>query len=277
MRSPLSYYGGKARLAPWIVSLLGPHRCYIEPFFGSGAVLFAKPKCPHEIINDLDGNVVNYFRVLRDRPTELRAVCELTPYARDEFKAAKLDGQDLDELERARRYWVRSSQAFNQAATETSRATWATSSVRGSNMATTVRNALDRFAPAAERLLGCSIESDDACAVIERYGHARDTVIYVDPPYDPDTRSRARDYAIEMDQDGHRRLAATLHVTSAKVLLSGYSGPLYDELYGDWHRVERTVHRPASNHGDDSKRHAVEVLWSNRPFPADDLFSMVGA
>jgi site-specific DNA-adenine methylase len=87
---------------------------YVEPFFGSGAVLFAKAPAVHEVVNDLDGNVVCFFRVLRDRPEELARACCLTPYARDEFRAALLSGDDLDELERARRFFVRLTQGFGK-------------------------------------------------------------------------------------------------------------------------------------------------------------------
>lgn len=105
MKPPFAYYGGKARLAPWIVSLMPRHEVYVEPCLGAGAVFFAKPPTEHEIINDLDGAIVTFFRVLRDRPDELIRLCELTPYARAELAAADPDEDGLDELERARRLW----------------------------------------------------------------------------------------------------------------------------------------------------------------------------
>lgn len=107
MKPPLSYYGGKTRLASWITSLLPRHRIYVGPFFGSGAGLFVKTPAPHEVVNDLDGNVVCFFRVLRGRPKELARACCLTPYARDELRVAELVGDDIDKLQRARRFFVR--------------------------------------------------------------------------------------------------------------------------------------------------------------------------
>src|SRR4051794_15717834 len=71
LKPPIPYFGGKARIAPWIVSLMPPHRVYVEPFAGSAAVLFAKARATHEILNDVDGEVVNFFRVLRERPEDL--------------------------------------------------------------------------------------------------------------------------------------------------------------------------------------------------------------
>ena len=89
---PFAYYGSKARLAPWIATLMGPHRVYVEPYAGSAAVLFARPTpAPYEVLNDLDGNVVTFFRTLRDQPDELIAALRLTPYSRAEFRAAHLD------------------------------------------------------------------------------------------------------------------------------------------------------------------------------------------
>lgn len=114
LKPPAPYYGGKTRLAPWIVSLMSPHQRYIEPFAGTASVLLAKAPSRFEVINDLDGDVVTFFRVLRDRPDELERACRLTPYAREEFLACRdcrLD--DVDDLERARRWWVRVAQGFN--------------------------------------------------------------------------------------------------------------------------------------------------------------------
>jgi DNA adenine methylase len=107
MRPPTQYFGAKGRLAPWIASLLPPARTFVEPFAGSAAVLFAKPPSPTEVINDADGDLVLFFRVLRDRGPELARALTLTPYARAELRAANLDRPGLDELERARRVFVR--------------------------------------------------------------------------------------------------------------------------------------------------------------------------
>jgi DNA adenine methylase len=254
---------------------------YVEPFCGSAAVLFAKPPATHEILNDTDGHVINFLRILRDRPDELERVCRLTPYARDEYAAADLDEPGLDDLERARRWWVRSSQSFGKA---TKRGTaCSTSSQRGFNNVRSVWNRLDRFTVAAERLGPVVIEHDDALAVIERYS-APDAAIYCDPPYLDATRTsyaggrRPRgDYSHEFASGAdHRRLADALHATPAAVLVSGYPSTLYDtELYADWSRLERQVTCRTSNGARGPNTHATEVIWSNRPLgdgrlPLDD-------
>lgn len=285
MAKPLvAYHGGKGRLADWICDLIPPHRVYIEPFAGSAAVLLAKQVATHEILNDLDSNAITFYRVLRDRPDELERACRLSPYARDEFLLADLD-VDLDDLERARRWWVRTSQSFNHTAGP--RTGWATSVQRGSNSARTVVNRLGRFEAAVERLANVVIENRDAVDVIEQYS-TPDAVIYADPPYLLETRTAMKkrpsgDYLHEFSAEtDHRRLAATLNATSATVLLSGYGSPLYDELYDGWYCTGRRVLRRASNRsrnqpGPATRRstgqvHTTELIWSNRPF-ADDLFT----
>ena len=95
MRPPFRYFGGKARLARWITGWFPEHYVYLEPFCGSAAVLLAKRRCAHEIINDADRNVVTFYRMLRDRPDDLARACALTPYARDELAAAEAAGIDM--------------------------------------------------------------------------------------------------------------------------------------------------------------------------------------
>lgn len=280
MKPPASYFGSKARLAPWITSLFPDHRVYVEPFAGSAAVLFAKRRSTHEIINDVDDGVVTFLRVLRDRPEDLERACRLTPYSRTEYEAAEPDSA-VDDLERARLWWVRSSQSFGQVAKRNTG--WSVTIQRGSNNARSVYNRLDRFAPAAERLAGVTIENRSALKVIDHYDD-RNGVIYCDPPYLGTSRSmgnatrRTGDYLHDMYlPDEHRELAAALRSCSATVFLSGYASELYDdELFPDWHRVERRVLRRTSNGRSAAQPHAVEVLWANRPIvdvAQGDLFA----
>src|SRR5215218_2370713 len=110
-RTALRYFGGKARLAPWIVDHLPPHVCYVEPFGGAASVLLRKPPAPYEVYNDLDGDVVGFFRVLRERPDDLLRAITLTPFARAEVDlACAAAPAGLDEVERARRVYVRAGQ-----------------------------------------------------------------------------------------------------------------------------------------------------------------------
>jgi hypothetical protein len=167
MKPPFAYYGGKARLAPWIASLLPPHRIYVEPFAGSAAVLFAKKPAVHEVINDVNGDIVTFFRMLRDHPEDLARACSLTPYARDEFAAAELDCP-LSDLERARRWWVVVNQGFNKSGR--ARNGWSSSVECQNGEAKTVQNRIAHLTAVAHRLGSVTIDNRDAVDIIAMYG-----------------------------------------------------------------------------------------------------------
>lgn len=271
LKPPAPYYGGKTRLAPWIVSLMSPHQRYVEPFAGTASVLLAKPRCRLEVLNDVDGDVVTFFRALRDRPDELERACRLTPYARDEFLECREPAEDLDDLERARRWWCRVTQGFNSSPGRWATG-WSLSVRRGTSEPVTAANLVDRFEAIADRLRTVAIENTDAVDLIPRFDD-EDTVIYCDPPYLGETRrgrerrNAVHDYAHDMlTEDEHRRLADALLQARGHVLLSGYESELYDELYDGWWRADHRVVRNAdSRRGDPDLSHATEVVWSNRP------------
>jgi DNA adenine methylase len=283
VKPPFSYFGGKTRLAPWIASLLPPHRVYLEPFFGSGAVLFAKTPAAQEIANDIDDNIVTFFRVLRDRPDELVSACRLTPYARAEYDACYDRSRELPELERARRAWVRIAQAFAGATGDHHRNSWSVSASGRVADAIASQRLIDRMHAAAARLAAVAIDNRPAVDVIAQFG-VPGAVIYADPPYLAATRRSsergtrvARDYAHDMSgEEAHRHLAAALNATRAVVFLSGYPSPLYDELYSGWHRAERAMRVDSANRVGKPKKSAVEVLWSNRPISSQTrLFDVI--
>jgi DNA adenine methylase len=255
--------------------MLPAHRVYVEPFCGSAAVLFAKEPSTHEVLNDRYGDVVTFFRVLRDEPVELQRLCRLTPYSREEYLTADLSEPELDDLERARRFFVRCHQSFNAEGAGHA-AGWSNGMYRGSSQATTVATVADSLESTAERLRKVVIDNRDATAVMAKYD-APDAAFYVDPPYLGSTRSgldaakrRSRNYAHDMpDADEHRSLAEVLHGLTGSVLLSGYPSPLYDELYGDWWQAEVSVQRPTTNQRGSTGPRATEVVWSNRPLEVE--------
>lgn len=275
MKPPFSYFGGKIGLAPTIVGMMPDHRVYVEPFLGSGAVLFAKPACTHEIVNDAAGAVVAFFRCLRDRPADLDRVCKLTPYARDEFNLADLTDPDLDDLELARRFWCQVTQGFGGAPKPTTGFSRSAAGGPGNSKPARVLAAAERFVAIAHRLAHVTIEHMDAVDLIDQVAVTADTVVYADPPYLGDVRSVYSDtgYLVEMTGGlDHERLAASLHSTPATVLLSGYHSTLYDGLYGDWDRLDV----PRSSHTARGRTERTlartEVIWSNRPIPTNRLF-----
>jgi DNA adenine methylase len=266
---PFAYFGGKTILAPRIAAAFGPHGHYVEPFAGSLAVLLAKPRSRMETVNDLDGDLMNFWRVLRDRPEELARVCALTPHSRAEWEACA-DFAVEDDLERARRLWIRLAQSRTN---RLMRAGWRHYVAPG-NMGTAFPGYLDgyvdRMAAAAERLHHVTLECRPALEIIERYGADEDVLLYVDPPYLGSTRANDRSYRHELITDaGHRELAEALHACRAAVVLSGYPSDLYDlELYPGWHR---TIFRTGTGQGADGWSNRIEVLWSNRA-PQPTLF-----
>jgi DNA adenine methylase len=264
MKPPFTYYGGKTAIAEQIVALLPEHAHYVEPFAGSLAVLMAKPPARMETVNDLDGELVTFWRMLREQPDQLLRLCALTPHARAEHLAAY--NPDDDPLETARRVWVRLTQGRTGRMTPTG---WR-HTVSGSGPGLTVPQYLDayigRLAPAAARLASVSLECRPALDVIAAYGRDRNVLIYADPPYLASTRN-GTNYRHEMPTEAqHRELADALLAARSAVVLSGYASPLYDELYAGWHRQEITTGTGQAGAGPGGGYESrTEVLWSNRP------------
>lgn len=273
MKPPFPYFGGKITLAPQIAALLPPHRHYVEPYCGSLAVLLAKSPADHETVNDLDGDLMTFWQVVRDDLDELERVCGFTPHGRAEHAAAYELPLGLSDLERARRVWVQLTQGRAGTRRRTGWRHYERGDVSVTSMPRYLRGYVERLPPAAMRLLGTSLESMPALDLIAKYGRQADVLLYVDPPYLGSTRCRSRDgYPNEMRTPAeHRDLAEALRAARAAVVLSGYPSELYDlELYPDWQRAEM----PASTGQGGEWANHTEVLWSNRPFGGQiDLFS----
>lgn len=258
---PVPYFGGKMTVAPRIVDLLPEHEHYVEPYFGSGAVLFAKPPSAHETVNDLDGVLMTFWRVLRGRPADLARVCALTPHSRVEYDAAvPLDA--ADDLELARQVFVKLTQGRSGRLRRTGWRHYVNPAGSGTSMPGYLEAYVARLAAAAERLQHVSLECRPALDLIAKYGAEPDVLLYVDPPYLGSTRGNDNAYRCEMRADDeHRELAEALHAARAAVVLSGYPSTLYDvDLYADWNRVEFA----ASTGQGGTWANRTEVLWSNR-------------
>lgn len=260
-RPLVRWHGGKFRLAPWILSFLPTHRTYVEPFGGGGSVLLRKERSYAEVYNDLDGEIVNLFRVARDHGEELCRLVELTPFARGEFAVAWQTSEDP--MERAMRLLIRAW--FGMGTSAATRDSGTGRPNTGFRSATKIRGnqpALDwaRFprplAAIVDRLRGVVIEQKDAFTLIAKMD-GPDALLYVDPPYLPETRDDARpDYRHELTREDHGRLAEVLKAAQGKVVLSGYDSSFYEDLYQGWHRVERAALA-------DGARPRTEVLWMN--------------
>jgi DNA adenine methylase len=258
----MPYFGGKTRLAGQIAALLPAHEHYIEPFAGSLAVLLAKQPSQMETVNDLDGHLMTFWRVLRDRREELERVCALTPHGRGEHEAAVALDAD-DDLELSRQVWVVLTQGRAGKVRRKSWRHYVDPAGSKTSMPEYLDGYVDRMAAAMERLHGVTLECRPALEMIERYGRYPNVLLYVDPPYLGATRGHDQVYRHEMrEEKDHRELAAALHGCRASVVLSGYASPLYDlELYPGWDR--HTMATSTGQGGGWSSR--TEVLWSNRP------------
>lgn len=261
----IRHHGGKWMLAPWILQQFPPHRTYVEPYGGGASVLLRKERSYSEIYNDLDGEIVNLFRIVRDQGEELLRLLELTPFARGEFLEAW--HPSANPVEQARRTLIRSFMGFGSAATTLGRAPKdagrgglaktgfrANSSRSGTTPAHDWRNYPGTFGQIIERLRGVVIENKPALEVIAQHD-SPDTLTYCDPPYVAETRDAGGDYAFEMNDADHRELAAFLKTLRGGVIVSGYACDLYDlELYAGWDRIEKASLA-------DGARPRTEVLW----------------
>lgn len=254
-RPVLRYHGGKWRLAPWIIQHFPKHKVYVEPFGGAASVLLRKERSYAEVYNDLDNEVVNLFCVLRDpeQSVELRRLLELTPFARREFELSYVASDDP--IEQARRTMVRSFMGFGSNA-HNRKTGFRSNTTRPTTIpAHDWQNWPGTMPEIVERLRGVVIENRVAIDVIRHYD-GQNALIYADPPYVHRTRKvgQVGNYRYEMTDDDHRELAQVLHECQGMVVVSGYPSALYDELYGDWKRVDRTAFA-------DGAQKRTECLW----------------
>jgi len=265
-RIVFGWYGGKFSHLEWLLPLLPPAHHYCEPFAGSGAVLLNRDPSAVETYNDIDGEVVNFFRVLRNQPDELARVIALTPFSREEFHRA-IAGLPADmpaatrALERARQFYVRARQARTGLAQTATLGRWANCrDTSRSGMAGVVSRWLggvEGLSDIGERLIRVQIENRPAVDVIRLYDGPA-TLFYCDPPYLHTTRGDIKAYRFEMDEQEHIRLAAALHGCKGKVALSGYRNTLMDRLYSDWRRFDADAKQCHS-----VKKIRRECLWMN--------------
>lgn len=232
IRPPFPYYGGKQRLATKLVNLLPEHDHYVEPFFGGGSVLLAKPRSRHETVNDKDGRVLNFWMQLRDNPKELERLCSLTPHSREELmnSANKSD----DPLEDARRLFVLLTQGRSARTGGSTGWRYIIDPNNVTAFSKFVSGYVGRLSGVAERLAGVSLECRDAFDVMDSYDRVGCTM-YLDPPYLGSTRTTSVGaYGVEADSiKFHAEFLQRVKALRCSWVLSGYDSELYsDELVG---------------------------------------------
>lgn len=264
-RPPLQYHGGKWLLASWIIQHFPPHHGYVEPYGGGASVLLRKLPSAVETYNDLDGDVVTFFRVLREQPEALVRAIQLTPWARAELRAAHTAPPIDDPVEQARRLYVCAWQGFYGGRRNTVPGWRFCPTVTSSNSLVKLWGSTDHLYATARRLRDVQIECDGALAVIRRYDRPG-TLFYVDPPYLPHVRGANREtfseaYRHEMTVGDHAELARVLRSVQGMVVLSGYASAEYAEWYETygWQRYSRAAAKVNRNAA------ATECLWLSPP------------
>ena len=263
VQPPMPYFGGKQRVAAQLVALFPDHEHYVEPFAGGLSVLLAKRPSKLETVNDLDGDLMTFWRVLRDHPGDLARVCALTPHSRAEHEASR-GREDVDDLERARRVWVGLTQGRAGQLRRTGWRHYVDPTGTSIGMPAYLDAYVERMPAAARRLARVSLECLPALDVIAKYGTSPSALLYVDPPYLGSTRGTASGYRYELKAEtDHRELAAALHGCRAAVVVSGYASPLYAELFDGWHTAAIDTYSGQGN-AKDARHERTEVVWSNR-------------
>jgi DNA adenine methylase len=273
MNLPLKWHGGKYYLARKIVGLMPRHLHYVEPFFGGGAVLFARdPEDaplwlePHlgvsEVVNDINGRLVNFWRVLQDPQTfeRFRRRVEAIPVARDEWAQAHNHAYEEDRVENAVAFFVDCRQSRSGMMSCFTSVTRNRTRRRMNGNVSEWLSAVDGLPQVHARLRRVLIENIGAIELIQRED-APGTLFYCDPPYLHETRTALEAYAFEMAEKDHQELLATLLACKGKIILSGYASSLYDSALKNWTR--HTFDLPNNAAGGDKKRRMTEVLWCN--------------
>ena len=254
MKAVMKYPGSKWSIAKWIINFFPEHHSYLEPFFGSGAVLFNKPRSNIETVNDLDGNVVNLFEWIKKDPEKLAHEIYWTPYARQIYEDSFTTVPE-DSLQKAVNFYIRLNMGHGFRTTG-EKVGWK-NDVQGREKAYASRdwcNLPEKIIQAAERLRGVQIENRPAVELIRRF-NSPNVLVYNDPPYVFSTR-HGKQYRYEMDDNGQNDLIDVLLDHKGPVLISGYDSDLYNERLKGWHREETTCYTL-------SRTKKREILWMN--------------
>lgn len=254
MNAVVKYPGSKWRVANQIINRMPEHHSYVEPYFGSGAVLFNKARSAIETINDLDGNVVNLFEVIRKEPERLARAVYFTPYAREVYERAFKENPE-DSFEKALNFYIRLNMGHGFRTTG-EKVGWK-NDVQGRERAYCSQDWVklpDKILFAAERLRGVQIENRPAVDVIKRFNY-ENVLIYCDPPYVLNTR-HGKQYRFEMSDKDHEELLNTILRHKGYVIISGYDSDMYNYALKKWYRIEFKSHNQ-------NGREVTEVVWFN--------------
>lgn len=264
--SPFGYFGAKNNLATKIIDILPVHSAWVEGFCGSAAITCLKEPSPIEVINDLDDEIINFFKQMRDNHKQLIQKVSLTPYAKKEWELAHEHVKGLQGVEKARRFLIRTMMTINGTLGKDSGFSFSDSYSRNGCEARVNRwiNLTKRLDFVAQRLRRVRIENRDAINLIDQYSNRPATILYLDPPY---LAQRMKGYCVEaFDPEYHKAVLDRCMLSKSMVLISGYDNPIYRERLNSkkgWKTILiKTNTRDVS--GKDFPR--TEVLWMNKSF-----------
>ena len=266
--SPLNWFGGKFYMAEDIAGIFPSHKVYVEIFGGSAQVLFRKSKSEIEVYNDIDGDLVSFFSILRNKEKfqELLKKLQLTPHSRKEFQSCiKSWKLEKDPIERARKWYVALMQSYSKTMGSEG---WSYSkkiSRRGMSQCTSqwLGKIDDDLPNAVERLREVQIENLDYKDLIEKYDN-KDTLFYLDPPYSSPERTMSFEYNFELTDEDHKEMTEILLKIKGKAVLSGYDNILYNKLENNgWKKVLLGEYSKRSSSHAVKKGIGKKYLWIN--------------
>lgn len=261
-KSPINWYGGKYYMAKDIISLFPEHHMYVEGFGGAGHVLFRKERSNMEVYNDLHSGLYLVFKYIRECNEEFLRSVTLTPYSRKEFENSKNWIEEDDEIEKARKFYIRTMQSV---ATNGGWCYAKSKSRRGmcQSVSRWLGNVDENMLSAMERLREVQIENLDVFDLILKYDK-EDTLFYLDPPYISDTRGQKKSYMYEMSNEKHEELVDLLLKVKGKVVLSGYDHPIYNKLLEKgWKKVFLGDYSKRSQKSNGKLDNGTEFVWVN--------------
>lgn len=265
--SAFGYFGSKQRIAAKLQDRLPPHNAWVDLFCGSAAMTLAKEPAQIEVINDINGDIVNFFRQLQTHTLKFKRLVYFTPYARAELELAKKQESELSDIERARRFFVAAMMSINGVFGKDSGGFSFTNSYSRNGMEARVsrwQGMPDHVDWVAKRLRSVRVEQMDAIELFKKFRNRPATLVYLDPPY---LGKRARGYDYDENTIGfHKRLLRTVVNAKCMAFISGYENELYDEVLTSQRGWIREIIKTTTKGNNGKSFERTEVVWFNKPF-----------
>lgn len=261
--SAFGYFGSKLRIAAKLCDELPPHNAWVELLCGSAAMTLAKEPAPIEVINDINGEIINFFRQLQENEQELVRLVQVTPYARDEFELARIGDPDISKVERARRFFIAAMMAINGSFGQDAGGFSFSNSYSRREMEARVsrwHGMPAHLHTVAERLKRVRIENKDCLELFKNFRNRPGTLAYFDPPYNG---KRTRGYDNDATEEFHERLLTSVDQAKCMVFISGYENELYEDVLTKANGWGRETIKAVTKGNNGKSFERQEVIWFN--------------